>query len=83
MTGQRIQQEAICYQCFKHRLTLTVSEPSISQRSHIKEDTIEPCVPAREFNLKAYATITWRNDPGLDPDSPITVANQRVPQRYQ
>ena len=25
MTGQRIQQEAICYQWFKHRLMLNVS----------------------------------------------------------
>ena len=24
-----------------------------------KEDTVEPSVPAREFNLKAYAAITW------------------------
>jgi len=58
MTGQRIQQEAICYQWFKQRLILSVSEPSISQRSRIKEDTIEPSVTAREFNLKAYAAIT-------------------------
>jgi len=61
MTGQRIQQEAICYQWFKQRLILSVSKPSISQRSQIKEDTVEPSVPAREFNLKAYAAITWRN----------------------
>ena len=47
------QQEAICYQWFKQRLILRVSEPSISQRSQIKEDTVEPSVPAREFNLKA------------------------------
>jgi len=57
MTGQRIQQEAICYQWFKQRLMLSVSKPSISQRSQIKEDTAEPFVPAREFNLKAYAAI--------------------------
>ena len=50
-----IQQEAICYQWFKQRLILSVSEPSISQRSQVKEDTIEPYVPAGEFNLKAYA----------------------------
>ena len=53
-----IQKEAICYQWFKQRLILSVSNTSISQRSQIKEDTIEPSVPAREFNLKAYATIT-------------------------
>jgi len=41
-----IQQEAICYQFFKQRLILRVSEPSISQRSQIKEDTVEPSVPA-------------------------------------
>ena len=46
------------YQWFKQRLILSVSKPSISQRSQIKEDTIELSVPAREFNLKAYATIT-------------------------
>jgi len=57
-----IQQEAICYKWFKQRLILSVSEPSISQRSQIKEDTVEPSVPAREFNLKAYAAITWHND---------------------
>jgi len=53
-----IQQEAICYQWFKQQLILSVSEPSISERSQIKEDTVEPSVPAREFNLKAYAAIT-------------------------
>ena len=58
MTGQRIQQEAICYQCFKQQLMLSVSEPSISQRSQIKEDTVKPSVPAQEFNLKAYTAIT-------------------------
>jgi len=58
MTGQRIQQEVIYYQWFKQRLIRSVSEPSISQRSQIKEDTLEPSVPAREFNLKAYAAIT-------------------------
>jgi len=49
-----IQQEAIW---FKQRLILSVSKPSISQRSQIKEGTVEPSVPAREFNLKAYAAI--------------------------
>jgi len=58
MTGQRIQQEVICYQWFKQRLILSVSERSISQRSQIKEDTVKPSVPAREFNLKVYAAIT-------------------------
>jgi len=36
----------------------------------IKEDTVEPSVPAGEFNLKAYAAIIWHNDPaslGLEP----------------
>jgi len=69
MTGQRIQQEAICYQWFKQRLMLSVSKPSISQRSQTKEDTVELPVPAREFNLKAYA-ITCHDDPaslGLEP----------------
>jgi len=58
MTGQHIQQKAICYQWFKQRLILSVSEPSISQWSRIKEETVEPSVPAQEINLKAYATIT-------------------------
>jgi len=69
MTGQPIQQKAICYQWFKQRLILSVSEPSISQRSQIKEDTVELSVPAREFNLKAYAAITWQSD--NDPASPV------------
>ena len=63
MTGQRIQQEAICYQWFKQRLILSVFKPSISQWSQIKEDNIEPSVLAREFNLKAHAAITWHNNP--------------------
>ena len=46
------------YPWFKQRLILSVSKPSISQRSQIKEDTVEPSVPPREFNLKAYAAIT-------------------------
>jgi len=53
-----IKQEAICYQWFEQRLILSISEPSISQRSQIKEDTVEPSVPAQDFNLKAYAAIT-------------------------
>jgi len=57
-----IQQEAICYKWFKKRLILSVSKPSISRRSQIKEDTVEPSVPAREFSLKACAAITWHND---------------------
>jgi len=55
MTGQRIQEETICYLWFKQRL---IAEASISQQSQIKEDTIELSVPARVFNLKAYAAIT-------------------------
>jgi len=65
-----MQQEAICCQWFKQRLILSVSKPSISQWWQIKEDTVEPSVPAREFNRKAYAAITWHNDParlGLEP----------------
>jgi len=70
MTDQRIQQEAICCQWFKQRLLLSISKPSISQWSQIKEDTVEPSVRAREFNLKAYATIMWHNDlarQGIEP----------------
>ena len=65
-----IHKEAMCYQWFKQRLILSVFKPSISQRSQIKEETVEPSVPTQEFNLKAYATITWHNDPaspGLEP----------------
>ena len=51
MTGQRIQQEAICYQWFKQQLILSVTKSSISQWLQIKEDTVEPSVPAEEFNL--------------------------------
>jgi len=40
-----IQQEAICYQWFKQLLILSVSKLSFSQRSQIKEDTVEPSVP--------------------------------------
>jgi len=70
MIGQRIQQEAILLSVVQAATNMSVAEPSISQRSQIKEDTVEPSVPAREFNLKAYATITWHNDPaslGLKP----------------
>ena len=49
---------SICYQWLTQRLILSVSEPDVRQRSQIKEDTVEPSVPAREFNLKAYAAIT-------------------------
>ena len=49
---------SVCYQWFKQRLILSVSEPSISQCSQIKEDAVEPSVTARDFNLKAYAAIT-------------------------
>ena len=58
MIGQRIQQEAILLSVVQAATNMSVAEPSISQRSQIKEDTVEPSVPAREFNLKAYATIT-------------------------
>ena len=71
MTGQAYsRREAICYQWFKQRLILSISKPSISQQSQIKKDTVKHSVPAREFNLKVYATITWHNDPaslGLKP----------------
>jgi len=70
MTGQRIQQEAISYHWVKQWLILSVSKQSISQQSQIKEDIAKPSVPAQEFDLKAYAAITWHNDPaslGLEP----------------
>jgi len=63
---------------------LSVSKPSTSQRSQTKEDTVEPSVPAREFNLNAYAAIPdtmIRPARASNPDSPITVARQRVPRR--
>ena len=59
MDGVRQNERcSICYQWLTQRLILSVSEPDVSQRSQIKEDTVEPSVPAREFNLKAYAAIT-------------------------
>jgi len=66
MTGQRIQQSINQFNSRrpsvisgeKQRLVLRVSKPSISQWSQIKQDTVEPSVSAREFNLKAYAAIT-------------------------
>ena len=51
MTDQSIQQDAICYHWFKQRLILSVFKPSISKRSQIKEDTVEPSVIARDINL--------------------------------
>ena len=49
MTDQHIQQDAICYQWFKQRLILSVSKPTISQQSQIKEDTIEPSVLVQDI----------------------------------
>ena len=46
-----MQQNAICYQWFKQQLILSVSKPSISQQSQIKENTVEPFVPARDIIL--------------------------------
>jgi len=65
---------------------MSVSEPSISQRSQFKEDTVEPSMPAREFNLKLRRynpTQMIRPAWALNPDSSITVARQRVPRRCQ
>jgi len=58
MTDQSIQQDAICYQQFKQQLILSVSEPSISQRSQIKEHTVEPSVPAHHVNLTVVSCST-------------------------
>ena len=45
MTGQAYRRRpSVNYQWFKQRLILSVSKPSISQRSQIKEDTVEPSV---------------------------------------
>ena len=61
MTNQSIQQDAICYQWFKQRLILSVSEPSINQQSQIKEDTVEPSVLARDINesLETVFSLSW------------------------
>jgi len=40
-----IQQDAICYQAATNTV-LSVSKPSISQQSQIKQGTVEPSVPA-------------------------------------
>jgi len=86
MTGQRIQQEAICYQWFKQRLVLIVFKPSISQPSQIKEYTVEPSVLADNLISKHTPlypdTMIWPVWAST-PDLPITVARQRVPRRYQ
>ena len=63
-----IQQEAICCRWLKQRLILNVSKPTLAVElstnhrryysdAQIKEKTVEPSVPAREFNLTAYAAI--------------------------
>jgi len=60
------------HQWFKQRLIPSISEPSIGQQSQFKEDTVEPSVPARDFDLKAYAAINltqlvqpgWALNPG-------------------
>jgi len=57
MAYQTMQWYVICYHWFKQGL-ITLNPVLISQRSQFKEDTVEPSVPAREFNLKAYAAIT-------------------------
>jgi len=54
-----IQQEAICYQWFKQWLILSISKPSISQQSQIKEDTVEPSQNIRRYNL-----TEWSSQPG-------------------
>jgi len=51
MADKRMQQDTIYYQWFKQRLILSVSEPSNSQRSQIKEDTVESSVLARDIIL--------------------------------
>jgi len=51
MTDQSIQQDFICYQWFKQQVILSISKPSIIQRSQIKEDTVEFSVPVRDINL--------------------------------
>jgi len=51
MTDQDMQQDAISYQWFKQWLILSISKPSISQWSQIKEDTVEPSVLARDIIL--------------------------------
>jgi len=67
------RRSSFCYQWFKQRLILSVSKPSISQRSQIKEDTVEPSARLPEnliSKFKAYAAITWHNDAaslGLEP----------------
>jgi len=66
--SQRIQQEAICYHWFKQRLILSVSE--VWTQYYNGHRLKRTSVPAREYNLKAYAAITWHNDPaslGLEP----------------
>ena len=70
MAYQNMQWYVICYLVHAGTNDWASLNPIISQQSQFKEDTVEPSVPAREFNLKAYATITWQNDVaslGLEP----------------
>jgi len=54
-------QGVICYRWFKQRLITERLLNSVLANGHSLEDTVEPSVPARNFNLKAYAAImlTW------------------------
>ena len=59
----QIQYRHIDYSCIYTSIAYTTrvafwrtSDKSISQRSRIKEDIVEPSVPTQECNLKAYAT---------------------------
>ena len=64
-----IQQLAICYQWLMQRLILSVSKPSISQQSQIKEDTVEPSVPAREFYLAVRVNRAIDDGPGIQQEA--------------
>jgi len=54
----QIQYRHVDYSCIYTSIACTrvAFRQSISQRSRIKKDTVEPSVPTREFNLEAYAT---------------------------
>ena len=89
MTGQRIQQEAICYQWFKQRLILSFSEvlnPVLANGHRFRRTPSKPlCLPENLISnhTPLQPDTMIRPVRASNPDLPITVARLRVPRRYQ
>jgi len=95
MTDRCMQQDVICYQWFKQRSILSVSEPSISQRTQIKEDSVEPSVLARDINLNVHLVdlhaLTSRQGPEFNsdllgtwqPDRPYALHHSDLPLHHE